>query len=64
MDSGKTRTLGDVLTLRGEKNSTQLASLARAVYLADQLGMEAAAPRNWRTCSPHHARSAANPGTC
>lgn len=43
MDSGKTRTLGDVLTLRGEKNSTQLASLARAVYLADQLGMEAAA---------------------
>lgn len=29
MDSGKTRTLGDVLTLRGEKNSTQLASLAR-----------------------------------
>lgn len=31
MDSGKTRTLGDVLTLRGEKNSTQLASLARAV---------------------------------
>ena len=36
MDSGKTRTLG-------EKNSTQLASLARAVYLADQLGMEAAA---------------------
>ena len=43
MDSGKTRTLGDVLTLRGEKKSTQLASLARAVYLADQLGMEAAA---------------------
>ena len=32
-----------MLTLRGEKNSTQLASLARAVYLADQLGMEAAA---------------------
>ncbi|MDK8732557.1 hypothetical protein [Bifidobacterium breve] len=31
MDSGKTRTLGDVLTLRGEKNSTQLASLARRI---------------------------------
>lgn len=26
MDSGKTRTLGDVLTLRGEKKSTQLAA--------------------------------------
>lgn len=49
MDSGKTRTLGDVLTLRGEKNSTQLASLARAVYLADQLGMEAAAQNDLKT---------------
>lgn len=47
MDSGKTRTLGDVLTLRGEKNSTQLASLARAVYLADVL----AASRAFRSQS-------------
>ena len=46
MDSGKTRTLGDVLTLRGEKNSTQLASLARAVYLADQLGISMRVLRN------------------
>lgn len=43
MDSGKTRTLGDVLGLRGEKSASQLATIARAVYLTDQLGAEAAA---------------------
>ena len=42
MDSGKTRTLGNVLELRGETNCTQLATIARAVYVADQLGLETA----------------------
>lgn len=43
MDSGKTRTLGNVLQLRGETQSTPLAAMTRAVYVADQLGLEAAA---------------------
>lgn len=43
MDSGKTRTLGNVLQLRGETSATNLASITRSVYLADLLGVEAAA---------------------
>lgn len=46
MDSGKSRTLGDVLALRGEGANAQLASVARAVYLADNLGLEAAMQNN------------------
>lgn len=42
MDTGKPRTLGDVMRLRGETGSTQLAGILKIVYLTDQLGLEAA----------------------
>lgn len=48
MDSGKTRSLGNVLELRGETNCTQLATVARSVYIADQLGLETALIGNIR----------------
>lgn len=42
MDSGKKRSVGDALNLQGERNSNQLAAIARIVYVTDQLGLEAA----------------------
>ena len=42
MDSGKTRTMANVLELRGRANATHLASVARTIYVSEQLGVEAA----------------------
>lgn len=40
VDTGKTRSMGDTLTLRGETNASALSSVIRAVYITDQLGLE------------------------
>lgn len=43
MDTGKSRSLGDILTIRGEKNATRLASIITKVYTARRYGIRAAA---------------------
>lgn len=42
MDSGKTRTMANVLELQGRSNTKQLATVARSIYVSEQLGLEAA----------------------
>lgn len=42
MDAGKTRTMANVLELQGRSNTKQLATVARSIYLSEQLGVEAA----------------------
>lgn len=42
MDAGKTRTMANVLELQGRSNTKQLATIARSIYLSEQLGIEAA----------------------
>lgn len=42
MDTGKQRSLADVLSLRGEKSCTQLASVLTAVLRAERYGLRAA----------------------
>lgn len=42
MDSGKTRTMANVLELQGRANTTHLAALARTIYVGEQLGVDAA----------------------
>ena len=42
MDSGKTRTMANVLELQGRSNTKQLATVARSIYVSEQHGLEAA----------------------
>ena len=48
MDTGKPRTMSDVLTLSEETNPSMLAAVVRGVYMTDQLGLEAFVASNIR----------------
>ncbi|MBT1162858.1 hypothetical protein [Bifidobacterium sp. SO1] len=46
MDTGKPRTMGNIMQIRGESDTVRVASVLRAVYLTEQLGLEAGASNN------------------
>ncbi len=46
MDAGKGRTMANVLELKGRNNAKQLSTVARSIYLSEQLGVEAACVNN------------------
>lgn len=46
VDTGKSRSMADVLTIDGETNTAMLAAVTRAVYLTHNLGLEATVTRN------------------
>lgn len=46
MDAGKSRTMANVLELKGRNNAKQLSTVARSIYLSEQLGVEAACVNN------------------
>lgn len=52
LDTGRARLLRDVLSMRGYKNATVLAGLARTVYLMKQGGKRPDRPADFRLAAP------------
>lgn len=46
MDTGKPRTMGNIMQIRGESDTARLSSVLRAVYVTSILGLEAGAANN------------------
>lgn len=49
MDTGKSRTVADVLQIRGEKNTHTLASIIRRIYIYEAHGIKAATSASYPT---------------
>lgn len=49
MDTGKSRTLADILAIRGEANANTVAAIARRIYISKRFGIRAATTASYPT---------------